>query len=328
MKISIAELKEKISVTFKEKGFSDEDTQRTTDYLVWAELSGNKTQGLVKMTGTEPIQDIKPKYAPKIERNTKLSQLIDGGANPAPVVASLATEVVIEKAKEHGFGIVGLRNTFSSNGAQAYYAERIADNDLIGFVCSRSPASAAGFGSIDPIFGTNPLSYAFPTENEPFVFDMATSAMTFYGLVLAKAKNESIPENMAIDKDGNPTTDPTTAMSGALLPFDRSYKGSGLGMFVETLAGPLVNGAWIDNKTFKEEWGSVFIAIDPNLLIDTDDFKRNASQMINDIKSARTATDVAEIRLPGERAAIERRKCLESGYVDVDDVILESLGYS
>lgn len=328
MKLPIADLQAKITQTFRNNGFNEADTARTVDYLLWAEMSGVKTQGLVKMTGTEPLQNIKPKYEPKIERDTQLSQLIDGGANPAPVVASLGMEVALEKAKEHGFGIVGVRNTFSSNGAQAYYAEQIAKHDLIGIVCSRSPASTAGFGSIDPIFGTNPLGYAFPTEEEPFVFDMATSAMTFYGLVLAKAKGEQISDDMAIDHDGNPTTDPAAAMGGALLPFDHSYKGSGLGMMVEMLAGPLLNGAWIDNKTFKEEWGSLFIAIDPNLLVDTADFKKNASQMIRDILNARKADGVSGIRLPGMRSSQSRKAAKESGYVDVDDVILSQLGYS
>jgi LDH2 family malate/lactate/ureidoglycolate dehydrogenase len=220
-----------------------------------------------------------------------------------------------------------VRNTFSSNGAQAYYAERIAKNDLIGIVCSRSPASAAGFGSVDPIFGTNPIGYAFPTEGTPLVFDMATSAMTFYGLVLAKAKNETIPENMAIDHAGNPTVDPAAAMSGALLPFDRSYKGSGLALMVEMLAGPLVNGAWVDNTTFKEEWGSVFIAIDPNLLVDVDAFKKNTSEMIAAIKSARKASDVSDIRLPGEHSTEKRKVAEESGYVDVDEAVITQLGF-
>jgi L-2-hydroxycarboxylate dehydrogenase (NAD+) len=214
------------------------------------------------------------------------------------------------------------------NGAQAYYAEKIADNDLIGFVCSRSPASTAGFGSIDPIFGTNPFGYAFPTNDGAVVFDMATSAMTFYGLVLAKAKGESIPESMAIDKNGEPTTDPAEAMEGALLPFAHSYKGSGLGMMVEMLAGPLINGAWVDNKSFQEQWGSVFIAIDPELLIDVSVFKENASKMINDIKSSRKDESVNEIRLPGMQSAKNRHDAEESGFVEVDDVVLQELGYN
>jgi L-2-hydroxycarboxylate dehydrogenase (NAD+) len=242
-------------------------------------------------------------------------------------VSQKATDVAIEKAKEHGFGIVGVRNTFSSNGAQAFYAEKIANEDLIGIVCSRSPASTTGFDSIDPLWGTNPIGFAFPTENEPFVFDMATSAMTFYGLVLAKARGEKIPDNMAIDTDGNPTNDPERAMDGAILPFDRGYKGAGLGMVVEMLAGPLVNSAWIDNKTFSEEWGSLFIAIDPNLLVDTDVFKKNASDLIAKVKRSRKKEGIKEIRLPGGRATETRKVAELSGETEVEEVILKELGY-
>ncbi|MGB3009312.1 MAG: Ldh family oxidoreductase [Candidatus Saccharimonadales bacterium] len=327
MKIATSELRNKILKTLNENGFNDGDAENVTNYLLWAQMSGNETQGLVKMTGTEPIQNIKPQYEPRIERETKLSQLIDAGANPAPLVTANGTRAAIQKAKESGFGIVGVRNTFSSNGAQAYYAELIAQEDLIGIVCSRSPASTAGFDSIDPIFGTNPVSFGFPTQHDPLVFDMATSAMTFYGLILAKARGESIPENMAIDHDGNPTTDPVAAMNGALLPFDRGYKGAGLGMVVEMLAGPLLDSAWVDNKTFKEEWGSLIIALDPNLLVDTDKFKENATALIEAVKSSRKKDGVDEIRLPGEHAAKDRNEAEKSGFVEVDDAILQELGY-
>jgi LDH2 family malate/lactate/ureidoglycolate dehydrogenase len=327
MKVPIKELREKLLNTFTEKGFSEEDSNSVVDYLLWADTSGIKTQGIIKMAGTEPLQDIKPKHEVKVERETKLSQLLDGGANPAPLVSQKATDVAIQKAKEHGFGIVGVRNTYSSNGAQAFYAEKIAKSDLIGIVCSRSPASTTGFDSIDPLFGTNPIGFGFPTENDPLVFDMATSAMTFYGLVLAKARGEKIPENMAIDKSGNPTTDPEAAMGGAILPFDRGYKGAGLGMVVEMLAGPLVNSAWVDNKTFEEEWGSLFMAIDPNLLVDTAVFKKNASDLISKVKDSRKSIGVNEIRLPGERAQMSRKEAESSGMVEVDEAIIKQLGY-
>jgi len=89
-----------------------------------------------------------------------------------------------------------------------------------------------------PLFGTNPLAFGFPTNEEPIIFDMATSPMTWTGLILAKDKGESIPEGIAIDSEGKPTTDPAEAIKGAMFPFDRSYKGSGLGMVVEIMAGP------------------------------------------------------------------------------------------
>ena len=327
MKVAIKDLERRVLGTFIENGFSSDKAAKIWEYLLWAEMSGNSTQGIIKMTGTEPLQSIKPLGEIKVERNKKLSQLIDGGANPAPLVSQLATEAVISKAKEHGFGIVGVRNTYSSNGAQAYYVEKIAKEDLIGIVCSRSPAATTGFGSIDPLFGTNPIGFSFPTEDEPFVFDMATSAMTFYGLVLAKSRGEAIPENLAIGSDGIPTTDPEKAMDGALLPFDRNYKGAGLSMVIEMLTGPLVNSAWIDNKTFTEEWGSLFIAIDPDLLVDIADFKKNASDLIKKVKESRKGKGVTEIRLPGEVARRKREEAVVSGFVDVEEAVLEELGY-
>jgi LDH2 family malate/lactate/ureidoglycolate dehydrogenase len=194
-------------------------------------------------------------------------------------------------------------------------------------MCSRSPASVNGFGSIDPLFGTNPIGFAFPTKNDPLVFDMATSAMTWYGLVLAKARGENISNNVAIDSNGKLTLDPSRAMDGALLPFDGSYKGSGLGLMIEILAGPLVSSAWVDNKTFKEEWGSLFIAIDPNLLLDVNTFKENCSDLIEKIKSSRKNKEAKEIRLPGECSKLEYKKSLSSGFVEVDEAILRELDY-
>lgn len=324
MKIAIDELRKKIT-RHLEKHLSNEQANSVADYLLWAEMSGISTQGVIKMTGTEPLQDIVPKYEMKVERETKLSQLIDAGANPAPLATQIATDIAIAKANEHGLGLVGVRNTFSSNGAQSYYVEKIANAGLIGIVCSRSPASTAGFDSIDPIFGTNPIGFGFPTNGDPLVFDAATSAMTFYGLILAKARGDKIPENMAIDVHGEPTIDPVEAIKGAILSFDRSYKGSGFGLVVEMLAGPLINGAWIDNKTFNEEWGTLIIAIDPELLTDVDQFKQNASDLILKVKSARTKAGDQQIRLPGEHARALYKEAMASGFVDVEEAILKQL---
>lgn len=138
MRIAINELRKKVVATLQ-KNFTKAEADRVADYLLWADMSGIRTQGIIKMAGTEPLQDIKPKHEIRTERDTKLSQLINAGAYPAPLVSQQATDVVIKKAKEHGFAIVGVHNTFSSNGAQSYYAERIAKENLIGIVMARSP---------------------------------------------------------------------------------------------------------------------------------------------------------------------------------------------
>jgi len=308
------------------KGLDKDSADKIVEYLLWADKSGLSTQGAIKLVGTEPIQDIESEGEMVKERETKLSILFDGKKNPAPLSAQIATDEVIRIAKTNGFGIVGVRNTFSSNGAQAYYVEKMAKNGLIGIMCSRSPASTKGFNSIDPLFGTNPIGFGIPTSEGPLVFDMATSAMTFYGLVLAKAQGKNIPSDMAIDKDGNITIDPEEAMSGAILPFDRNYKSSGLSMMVEMLAGPLLNSAWIDNKTFEEEWGATFIAISPELLVDQELFEKNATDMINKIKASRTS-DGNEVRLPGESSKRSLKESEETGLVYIDDDIAGQLGF-
>lgn len=326
MQIPIPELKEKILGTLL-KSFDRERSLRITEYLLWAEMSGIPTQGIVKLTGTDPLHKTTPTKEITIERETQLSQLIDGGAWPAPLVSQIATDTVVEKAQNRGFAIVGVRNVYSSNGALAFYAERIAKENLIGMVMARSPGATAPFGSRTPLFGTNPIAFSFPTSGAPLVFDMATSAMTWYGLVLAKLRGEKIPPEMAIDSNGDPTLDPDEAMKGALLPFDRSYKGAGLGMVVELFSGPLINSAFCDSETFDKEWGSTFIAIDPGLLVDVENFKRSCSEMITLIKSSKRRKNSEEIRIPGERAQKCYRAAESSGIVDVDDVVLRELGY-
>lgn len=323
MKIALDELRNKVLATL-EQSFDTTTAQQIADCLLWADMSGIKPMGLAKMTGTEPLQKIKPLRDIAVERDTQLSQIIDAGSWPSVAVCQRATDVAIAKAKEHGFGIVGVHNLFSSNAAQAFYADRIAAQDLIGIIMTRAPGNVAPFDSIDPLFGTDPISFSFPTKNDPLIFDMSTAAMTWSGLVLAKARGEQLPKGIAIDKDGNPTLDPTEAMNGATLPFDRGYKGSGLGLIIELMAGPLVR---CNPSDFNDQWSCVLIAVNPNLFVDTAEFKKHCSELLENIKQSRKKPGVNAIRLPGERALASRKDAMRTGLVDVDDTILQELGY-
>ncbi|HSX42627.1 MAG TPA: Ldh family oxidoreductase [Candidatus Saccharimonadales bacterium] len=326
MKISLTELRQKVLKTFAQKGFNETDAGRIADVLLWADMSGVKPMGLAKMIGSEPVQDEKATAPVETVRDTKLSRLINAHGAPAPLVCQQATDVAIQKAKEHGFGTVGVNNTHCSSAALAYYVDRIAKENLIGIMMSRAGGSVAPFGSADPLFGTDPMAFGFPTNDEPILFDMATSPVTWTGLVLAKVRGEQLPENIAIDGEGNPTTDPAKALEGAMFPFDHGYKGSGLGMVVEILAGPLVASAYCDFKN-AETYGNVIMAIDPELFVNIADFKANCSDMIGIVKASRKQKGVDEIRLPGERARQAYREAEKTGMVDVDETILRELGY-
>lgn len=324
MRILINELKENI-IKLLSKNIQIEDAISVANYLIYAEMSGNKTQGIIKLAGTNPIQNIIADYPIKVVKETPVSALLDGGKNPAIVVANKAMNLAIKKAKKIGIAVVGANNTYSSNGAQAYYVEQIAKQDLIGIMMSRSPGSMAPFNSIDPLFGTNPIGFAFPTNDEPIVFDAATSAMTFYGLIVAKAHNQKLEEGVATDIEGNPTTNPEDVINGgAINPFGNSYKAAGLSMLVELLAGPLINGAYLDYKTFEEEWGTTIIAINPNILTDVNKFKEECSNFVKIVKSSRTRENET-IHFPNDKSRNNYNQALINGYVDIDEIIYKEI---
>ena len=97
---------------------------------------------------------------------------------------------------------------------------------------------------------------------------MSTAATSYFGLVEAQTAGRSIPADFAYDNQGNPTTDPQKAIAGAIRSFDRSYKGSGLALIGEILAGPLVGAAFCGIGDSKGNWGHLIFAIDPELLTD------------------------------------------------------------
>lgn len=321
MKIKIAELSNLINRALTSKYYSPKEAEMITEVFLFAELTGKNTQGIIKLFGTEPAQDVKPKYPPKIIKETNLSALIDGGGAAGPLVGQIATDKVIDLAKKNNFAIVGTNNTFSSIGAIGFYARKIANNNLIGIVAASSPKTVLQFGGIDPMYGTNPMAYGFPTNEYPIVFDMAASAITWSGLVRAKALGEKLPENVAIDKDGNLTTDPDEAMQGAVLPFDRSYKGSGLAMVVELIAGPLVGASFVHSDG---DWGSVFIAINPDLLAGVDNFKKNASELVKRVKAGRTK-DGQKIHIPGYDSEEAVKAKLQSGEIEIEEKLINDL---
>lgn len=321
MKIKVEELKHLMKVALTSKYYSPEEADLMVEVFLHAELTGKNTQGILKLLGTEPAQDIKPKYPPKVIKETNLSALIDGGGAAGPLVGQIATDKAIEIAKKNNFAIVGTNNTYSSVGAIGFYARKIADNDLIGIVAASSPRGVLHFGGIDPSYGTNPTAFGFPTNEYPIVFDMAASAITWYGLVRAKALGQKIPENVAVDKNGNLTTDPEEAMKGAILPFDRSYKGSGLAMVVELLAGPLVGASYVHDNG---DWGTVFIAISPELLVGTDNFKKHASELVKKVKAGRSK-DTQKIHIPGYDSETTKQAILDNGEIEMEDKLINDL---
>ncbi len=322
MKISIDTLRTVARQAILNQGYSQDDTDIILKIIMYAQLRGNN-QNVIKLVGAGLPAN--PNAGDmKVVKDTKLSALIDGAWNQGMVVVTEATRIAIAKAKEHGFGIVGTRQSNSATGAIGYYARWIADEGLIGFVFSGSSEFMAMYGSYEAFFGTNPLAIGIPTSDNPIVFDMATAAIAYYGIVSAKTAGEPIPDGVAYDSDGNITTDPAKALAGAIKTFG-GYKGAALALIVELLTRPLVGASRNDDGT-KADWGNLVFAVDPELLADDlETFKQGATDLIQRVKARKKLPNVDEILVPGERGDKFYESVMATGEIEIDDNLWREL---
>lgn len=319
MQIKIKGL-EKLIKTALLKKYDKEDTDLITDVVMFGELSGKTSHGIVRL---ESILSEKPKTMPQLIHKSRLSSFIEGNGNPGMLIGPLATKEVIRLAQKNDFGLVGSKGTFSSSGSLSFYLEKIAKENLIGIIMAQSPESTPPYGGIQPLFGTNPIGFGFPTKNKPLIFDMGTSAISFGAILEAKALGKKLPKNVALDKEGNITDDPNKAVDGATLPFDRSYKGAGLAMMVELMAG-LWPGAWFTIHNKEAGWGNLFIAFSPELLMNLDEFKDKVTTMIETVRNSKTK-DGLKVRISGEKTFKMRDENLKKGYLEIEDKLLDKL---
>ncbi|MBU1169130.1 MAG: Ldh family oxidoreductase [Proteobacteria bacterium] len=323
MKIKISELEDLTARALKQNGYANHEIPLIKGALLYAQLRGNN-QGVVKLIGKGMPKDLQAGDI-IVEKESPLSARLNGNKNHAMLVMNKAVGIVLEKVKQLGFAMVGTFNTNTSSGAIGHYTSAIAENGYIAFAFARSPERVAFHGSYEPVFGTDPLSIAIPSKPFPIVFDMSTAAISFYGLVEAQTAGQSIPHDMAYDEKGQPTTDPGQGIKGAIRSFDRSYKGSGLAMMAEILAGPLVGAAFCGIGDSKNNWGHLIFAINPDLLGSKDTFIEHVLQIKEKIKSGKKLEGVSDIFLPGERGSKKAQACLESGEIDLEDNLYHQL---
>ena len=322
MKVGIEELREVTRRAIVAQGFNAADSEIILEIIMYAQLRGNN-QNVIKLLGPGmPANPAAGEMA--VAKETKLSALVDGAWNQGMVVMSRATEIAISKAKAHGFGIVGTRRTNSPTGAIGYYARWIADEGLLGFVFSGSPELMAMHGSFEAFLGTNPLAIGIPSDGAPIVFDMATAAIAWYGVILANAEGKTIPDGVAYNEAGNVTTDPAQALAGAIKAFG-GYKGAALALIVEILTRPLVGASRKDDGT-KLDWGNLVFAIDPVLLADDEpSFRAAVGELITRVKNLKRLPGVDEILVPGERGDRIYQQAVAAGEVELDAGVWQDL---
>jgi len=328
MKIQVSELKDKVTKGVHQLGYTGEDAQAIIDTLLYAEMRGNN-QGIAKIAtgGVPKATDIEPF---EVVKENKCGALLSGGHSMA--TTAKAADKAVELAELHGVGIACTNHTHTSSGAIGYFARRVSKAGYICFmtVGNGDFAAVAPTGSAEPKLGTNPLAYAFPYDGGEVVFDNATAAIAFFGVVEARLKGEPLPEGVALNALGNPTTNPEEVMEdgegenvgGAIKTF-AGHKGYGLSVFVQ-LMGSAFSLAGIPGANEEDGAGTFVMAIDPGLLAGTDEYMKRARQLVDEIKSA-TPIDGQEVVLPGEKGDRKAKAAEESGEIEIADGVWNEL---
>jgi len=307
-------------------GMPEDNAEVTADILGWADLHAVDSHGISMLPGYDRLRRsgrAKMDARPHIIKETPVSALVDGDGGLGHVPAHFAMQVAIDKAKQSGMAISAVRNS-AHFGATGYYTMMAAKEGLIGMACTgaSSVQVAPTFGR-EAKLGTDPWSFAAPTaDGPPFLLDMATTTVAA-GRIRNKA-NEGLPcpPGWVLDKDGLSSTDPLEARekSGFLTslggsPENSSYKGYGLAVMVNIL-GSCLSGASLITDPKKPPGGDVghcFIAIDPGLFRDGNEFTADVSRFCNDLRATKPVDPKQPVMVAGDPQWNNAQQRLQKG---------------
>lgn len=302
VRLSVSEARELGETSLRKLGLTSEEATTVAAHLVDASMWGYEFAGLPRILVIAERPELKnPRVPVSIVRETAVSALIDGGNNLGYVSMPRAVEIAIDKVRKSGVAVMGLRNTWFT-GRAAYYIEKIARAGFAAIYTASSTPTVVPPGARRKALGTNPLAIALPGKPNPFIFDIGTaSAMS--GEVLMKAfLGEEFPEVTGIDRNGKPTRAARDMVEGGVFPFG-GHKGYGLNLAIQALG--LLGGARMRNGDITD-YGYLFIAFDPELLMPAEQFAAELEELLTRIRGLPTQPGVSEIRIPSERGFRER----------------------
>ena len=250
--------------------------------------------------------------------------LVDAGCGLAFAACALAVDEAVGRAREFGVAFAGVTNSHHF-GVAAYHLAPIGAAGMIGLAFGNSPAAMPVAGGRRPLLGTNPIAAIFPRrDGRPLVVDLSLSEVARGKVMVAAKQGRSIPEGWALDRDGNPTTDPKAALEGSMLPMGGA-KGAMLALVVELLVTSLTGAAmgfeassfFVDEGN-RPRLGQAFVALDPDAFAGREIYLERIEALI-----AAMSADPG-VRMPGAR-----RNALfasaESAGIDVPQSVADDL---
>ena len=324
------------------KGFgcNDEEAAIVAEHLTNANLTGHDSHGIgmLPMYGDQILDgNLVPNQTPVLHDPTGAISMVDAKRGFGHRMALLALDHAMQSIPEHKVAILGMRNAGHVSRVGTY-SEYCAARGYVSIhmvnVVGHSPI-VAPFGARESGFSTNPISMAMPVDGKAQpLLDIATSTVAFGKVRVASNKGETMAPGCLIDAEGVATCDPdpmAQRREGALSAFGE-HKGSGLGIFVELLAGALVSDntvATMENMPNGVINNMFSIIIDPTAFDSRDEVARRTMEFYQYIKNKPPARGTDEVLLPGEPELISKQQRTHHGIpVDEETVrqILETAG--
>jgi ureidoglycolate dehydrogenase (NAD+) len=288
------------------RGMSQTDATTVAEALVWADMRDVGSHGVFRLPRYMAIidkGDIDPKA--KIEERLRLPAALVFEANKAfgPIAMMTATKAACDQARKVGVCYAIVSHT-THTGAIGYFANWAAEHGCAAIVASAGTANMAYHGAAKPSLSTSPLAIAVPGGKAgPIALDMSTAILGIGRLAQAKERGETLPEGVALDDNGNPTTDP--AKANLPVPLG-GPKGSGLALMLECLAGlmagtPLLAGMIAPGGKPWHAHNAIIIALDVAQFRPFADFTKDAEELAAAIKQLPRRPGFDELMLPGER---------------------------
>jgi len=306
-------------------GIPSKDADVISDVLIESDKRGIDSHGIgrLKPIYIDRLDEgvMEPVTKVDVIKETSTTAVLDGNNGLGHVVAKQAMQMAIDKAKEHGMGMVAVRNS-THYGIAGYYTTMATKAGMIGITGTNARPSIAPTFGVENMLGTNPLTIGLPTDEEfDFNLDCATSVSQRGKLEVYGRAGKDLPPGWVIDENGNTRTDTQQVLidltkgKAALAPLGglgeetAGFKGFGYATVVEVLSAALQDGKFMkDLNGFDENGnkipyplGHFFIAINTEAFLGEKVFRTIAGSIMRGLRASKKAPGEERIYTAGEK---------------------------
>lgn len=322
---SFDQLAETGATIFSAYGIPSDQAAIVGRMLAKANLVGHDSHGVIRIPeyiGFLDKGDVEKVAELETLQDSGPLLLLRGNFGFGQVLGTWAMEKAIAKAREHGFAVMGL-NQSAHLGRIGDWPSMAVEAGFVSvhFVNTHGAGKiVAPFGGSDRRMSANPFAAGVPVPGRtPVIIDISTSAIAGGKIHVAYNKGTQISEGCVIDRNGQPTTDPSDFMHGlgALLNFG-GHKGFSIGFLCDVLAGALTGAPCSHPNVNRVANAMLTILVSPGVFRDANEFYEEVTRYIDYLKGSPLRPGFSEVLYPGEpEARTEQQR--RAGGIPVDD---------